>query len=392
MVMHVKGSRIIYMKIERMKASFLLIDSTYPINTRNDKVLGSLREMFPDSAVNVVTWNRDQRPQREDWVPTHLYHRPSPYGKSIKKLKNMVGYYRFVKKLNESLKPSIIIASHWDMLIIGALMKKDSQVLIYENLDIPKSSNKIVLTILQWIEKTALRKTDIAIFASRFYEPLYPQTNFDKIVVENKPIDIRSHVRPLREESTDLIVSYIGGVRYVSILKNLVDAVKKVSGVRLEVHGEGYQLEELIAYAARNEKITFTGRYEYQTIGRLYDSADVVWAVYPNDDHNVKYAISNKFHESLQYGVPCIYAWQTKLGDMVCQSKIGFTVNPYSSDDIARLLEYLRDNRSTLAQAVEHNREFLSKELSWREEIAPLVSMIQARMCKKRVVERISNN
>ena len=75
--------------------------------------------------------------------------------------------------------------------------------------------------------------------------------------------------------------------------------------------------------------IYFHGRYNYENISEIYSTVDLIWAVYPNKDFNVKYAISNKFFESILYEKPCFFSIQTDLGDLVEKYEIGFTIDPY---------------------------------------------------------------
>ena len=44
-----------------MSRKILLIDSSYPINTRNSKILRSLKQVYPDFDIEIVTWNRENK-------------------------------------------------------------------------------------------------------------------------------------------------------------------------------------------------------------------------------------------------------------------------------------------------------------------------------------------
>ena len=69
----------------------LLIDDSFPINTRNTKILESLEKYYGDDArISVVTWNRnnDCQTEKKDF---YVYQKPSAYGQKIQKLKNLYG-------------------------------------------------------------------------------------------------------------------------------------------------------------------------------------------------------------------------------------------------------------------------------------------------------------
>ena len=348
---------------------FLLIDSSYPINTRNEKIIFSLKRVFPHLSVSFITWNRDGRVVADTDKGMPIYNKKSGYGKIFQKLINLWGYFRFLKGYNEKTSPLIIIASHWDMLFLASIFKKRRQILVYENLDIPTSSNKLVLFILKQVETFALKKTDAIIFASRFFEDLYKHFDGCKMIIENKPL-IRNVSTCLQvpKENNVLIISYIGLVRYADILKNLIDAVKDNNSVILYIHGEGQDLSKLRNYAAEYSNVKFTGRFGQADLPRLYSSSDIIWAVYPNKDYNVKYAISNKFHESIEYKVPCIYSNNTKLGDFVEYNHIGLTVDPYSVHDIKALVNLFVQDKTILERLKDNLFCYSQTEKGWNEE------------------------
>ena len=357
----------------------LLIDSSYPINTRNEKIIFSLKQAFPHLSVSFITWNRDGRHIADSDKNMPIYEKKSAYGKAFQKLINLWGYFHFLKSYNKKNTPQVIIASHWDMLLLASFLKKKGQILVYENLDIPTSGNKLVLSILKQAETFALRKTDAIIFASRFFELLYKKFDGCKMVIENKPL-IRnvSACLQVSKSSNVLVISYIGLVRYADILKNLIDAVKGNSLVTLYIHGEGQDLEKLKNYAIGCSNIKFTGRFEQTDLPRLYSYSDVIWAVYPNKDYNVKYAISNKFHESIEYKVPCIYSNNTKLGDFVEHNHIGLTVDPYSVQAIASLVNSIIEDKTILRKLQGNLLNYSRTEKDWNEEFSAFEQYIKS--------------
>lgn len=357
----------------------LLIDSSYPINTRNKKIIFSLKQAFPHLSISFITWNRDGRTVADADKGVPIYNKKSDYGKAFQKLMNLWGYFHFLKSYNEKKTPQIIIASHWDMLLLASFLKKKEQILIYENLDIPTSGNKLVLFILKRIEAFSLRKTDAIIFASRFFEALYKHFEGRKIVIENKPLAHNTTTcLQVVEKSGVLVISYIGLVRYADILKNLIDAVKNNNSIMLYIHGEGQDSEELMNYAANYSNVRFTGRFEQTDLPRLYSCSDVVWAAYPNKDYNVKYAISNKFHESIEYKVPCIYSNNTKLGDFVERNHIGLVVDPYSVHGIKVMVHSLVQNKTILKRLKNNLFHYSQTEKKWNEEFCILEQYIKS--------------
>ena len=140
---------------------FLIIDSAYPINTRNIKIANSLCKHYSDREVQMIfcAWNREDK---NITSPNnyYIYKKYSPGGQLLRKLFNLFGYFRYLKKCNKCVSPDVIVASHWDMLFLSSIFKKKSQILIYENLDIPSADSSVLLTVLKIVERFALRNTE----------------------------------------------------------------------------------------------------------------------------------------------------------------------------------------------------------------------------------------
>lgn len=346
-----------------MTRKIALIDCSIPINTRNQKIINSIKNYYPECEIHIITWNREGL-SLEKASHFHAYNCIAQYGNAKAKLLGMFGFKKYIKNTLKQIHPDIIIASHWSNLILAACAKKEEQKLFYENLDIP-TGGLMIRNISRFFEKIAIRKVDLIIHASRFFKPLYPQP-IPQIILENKPafsIDFTTEDvhKPLR-------ISFIGSVRYKEILTNLVEAVKDDNRFELYFHGSGEDLNFMQNYCKDIYNAYFTGKYKYEDVVKLYHQSDIVWAAYPNKDFNVKYAISNKFHESLYVGVPCIYSDKTKLADLVNKNRIGFVVNPYDQNSIKALLTQLYNDTKTINEIKENMKDFQNNETTWDED------------------------
>lgn len=351
-----------------------LVDSTYPINTRTNKIYNSLVNDFGRENVSIIAWNRDGR-ESKYFENYYIFEKKAAYGNKVQKLINLFSFKKYIKKVLDKNNFDVIIASHWETLLLASKLKRANTKLIYENLDIPTASNKLILNILQKIEKKALKKTDAIVFASRFFIPLYDFFIKEKILLENKPD--KQLILPEMKIHNSFNVVFLGVIRYLDILKNLVDSVNKTNGIKLVIWGDGPDYANLKKYAEGKANIFIRGRYENSQLANIYSEADLVWAVYPNNDYNVKYAISNKFHESINIGKPCIYAEKTELGNFVSSNRIGFVVNPYSVDDITELLDKLKANPKLIEEATNKLKMFKKKETSWNDDFSKLGNFIR---------------
>ena len=289
----------------------------------------------------------------------------------------MRDYRKFCHQTVSQLHPDVVIASHWNNLAIVPRLDYSKQMLIYENLDAPKGFFPI-RKVFALIEHHKMRHVNLTIHASRFYEQLY-SPSFKQIVLENKPaFQVKQTVKRPYAHHSPIRIAFIGMLRYFEILKNLIDAVRNDERFHLSFYGDGQDRNALEKYAGEEKNICFTGRYKYEDVEDLYRQSDIVWAAYPNKDFNVKYAISNKFHESLMFGIPTIYADNTSLGDFVEQQHIGLTVDPYSVEAIKSLLQYIVTHHEDLEKMSEDMIAFHQQLSSWDEDFRKVTDQIDS--------------
>lgn len=349
----------------------LIIDGIYPINTRNKRIINTLKKKYE---IKFCAWNRGNI-EFED-KENYIYSSNEGYGKKIKKLLGMKNYLNFIKQTINNYNPEIIIASQWDMLLLTILSNFRGKI-IYENLDLPTSSNKMVLKILLLLEKLMLKKIDGIIYASRFFMPLYSKYKIKELLLENYPLKEIDEKDFETEKREKLRISFIGGLRYFETMKNLLSASQDKENIEIYLIGKGPENNRFKNFIKENKlkNIFIIDSYKYEEIKSLYLNTDFVWAVYPNRDYNVKFAISNKFFESILFEKPCFFAKDTLLGDFVKQNKIGITVDPYNVEEIKIKIEEL--NESTILDLQENIKKYKeNQKLYWEDNETELLKFI----------------
>lgn len=368
-----------------MSTRIIIIDTNYPVNTRNNRIFTSLIEKYGKENVGIIAWNRQADTQSPDYNNIFVYNNVSPLGNKLDKLKRLKGFSRFINETILYFKPYIIIASHWDSLILAIKYKGWGKKIIYENLDMP-SGSKPVRYLLRNIESYCLRRTDAIVHASRFFKDHYEWFRKPQIIVENYPMVKRDQKVLIHNQSTEtddsLHIVFNGGLRYALSMINLIKAVENIS--KIQVDFWGYPIGEegqIIVEAGKNVKnVNFHGAYKYDEIEKIMKKADILWAAYSSSSFNVKNAISNKFHESLFYEIPGIYARNTKLGSLVESENIGITVDESSIEDIRTKLLNICDNKSTILSRVRTSiRKYkASQPINWDEGFSPFIALIES--------------
>lgn len=362
----------------------ILIDTSYPINSRNQRIVESLSGLVGKSNIKIITWDRKGDGSLEILENYSVFSRNAPLGDKKAKLKLLFQFKKYIKNIINSYNPNIIIASHWDSLLIAASLKKNKQILIYENLDMP-CGGFLIRKIISIIERYSLRKADAISYASRFYMPFYSFFKGKHILLENKlPQSALSENSDSDMMEGHLKVMFNGSIRYPETMLNLFEAIGNNNNIELLIFGypAGKDGEDILKKAENYKNIHYKGSYRYSEVPLLYSNVDVVWAVYPSNDFNVKYAISNKFHESLAFNVPGIFACDTKLGELVSLKKIGFVVYPYSIDLIKELFENLINNKKNLLESTKSNLKLERKNccVDWESEFKDFKDYIKEQL------------
>lgn len=307
----------------------IFVEGIFPINTRSERLINTLAKKFE---VKIIAWDRKSI-YSESMNNYYVYSSNEGYGKKIKKLLGMIKYFIFIKKILLKEKFNTIVVSQWDMLLLVYFLKKKDIKLIYDNIDMPSSNSKIITYMLKKIERVCLRKVDMMIYASRFFKENYNFFKRKTYILENLPMLINYKNIPKKLENDYINIGFVGTVRYFDILKNLLNLTRWNKCIKVSIWGDGPDLNKVKKYIEDNKltNIFLYGKYNYRNIEKIYTTLDFIWAAYPNKDENVKYAISNKFFESLLYMTPGIFSENTKLGELVEKNQIGITIDPYQS-------------------------------------------------------------
>ncbi|MSS61775.1 glycosyltransferase [Fusobacterium sp. FSA-380-WT-2B] len=354
----------------------LLVDKMYPLNTRNERLIMTLRKKFK---VNFIAWDRESN-CKESIEDGYIFSSFEGYGNKIKKIIGMRKYFKFLKEKILENKPDILICSHWDMLLLCKLMKYKGKIL-YENLDLPTSKNKIILFILLKLEKILVKNIDGILFASRFFVKLYDEVKCPKLLIENLPLKkITKKIEIKKENPKNIRISFIGSLRYFDDMKKLLEAIQKIENVEVYLIGKGAENEKFKKFIINKKlkRVFMMGDYNYEEIARYYQISDFIWAVYPANDYNVKYAISNKFHESIIFEKICFFSKNTLLGEYVDKNKIGISINSSNKESIEKTILNILNHPEKIVEITENIKKYKqNKILYWEENEENLIKFIE---------------
>jgi hypothetical protein len=359
----------------------LIVDTTWPINSRTERFKNSLGKYFKTV---VVAWNRGKLPT-EKLESTYVLETKIGYGNQLKKLLNLPLFLVHIYSICKKEKPNIFFASHWDSLICAVILKliwNREVKIIYDCLDLPTFSNLMIRNIILFVEKICLQFVSLTIFASRHFKPLYSKKT-KSYVFENYPSTellnststepdwIKCYDDKIPKGSKN--VSWIGVVRYFEIIENILLAIQDTD-ICFFVFGDGPDLDKLVKavnfYKLENQ-VFFFGRYKSSDLKYIYKKADLVWAAYPTNDFNAVYAISNKYFECSFFEKKIILSEKTKMAKDLIGKSSAIIVNEYSPEDIkVKILSNFNLNK------IQYNK--YEDDITWEEQEGKLIDFIRA--------------
>lgn len=271
------------------------------------------------------------------------------------------------KILSISKKSSInkVICESYDNLIIAIiykkLLKRDTQICFYcRDLIKFQYEKNLISYCFRIIEKHLLGQVDFLMSTSvKFYTSYYNNYFNNFYLYENIPIiDIKTH----KSNSSIFRISFIGIIRYVDVIKNLIQVIEEVSkkGILVELNFYGGGNDKDISYLKRqitNKKLFhFHGPFSYSTdINNIYSNTDLSIALYNPADFNCQLAIPNKYYESILSNTPIATSKGTYLSEIVKRKKIGASIDPNNSDEITRfLVNTIKNNDSWYSNCIKN--------------------------------------
>ncbi len=359
--------------------SVIFVDTSWPVNTRTQRFYDTISAA--DADCNIVGWNRTHS-NVNSTDNEFVYNKVAAYGNKLKKLFGILGFTAFIKKSIKASNSDIVFCSHWDSLLCVSLIRiffRLNYIIIYDCLDMPYSSNKVLNFFLKNTEKLCLNFVTHTVFASRFFPEKYNITPSNYTVFENYPKMIppneitQSKMKfPTLSYNDVKIISWVGVLRYRDTFTNLINAVKGMDNYILFIFGDGPELDYFLNYVSENKlgnKVYFFGRFSSTDLNSIYKTSDLVWAAYPSENENVRYAISNKYFECNLFSVVPIFSENTKIGsELIEKNSTVILVDEYSIEKIKyAIIKY-------------GEREFIKYEpdIFWENKEPEIIEMITA--------------
>ena len=174
------------MKIFERKHKVLCISSSYPVHPRLKKIGDSFLNYSKDNTsceVQYMMWDRLNFGDDDNYF---VYKSNEGYGKKLKKIIGLFSYAYFMKKTISAYNPTMVICRYVDMAFLGCILFRKG-IVVYDVNDIPADESKIASFIFSLMEKYVLKKVNLIVLSSRFFESRYKEYSHKIEILENKP-------------------------------------------------------------------------------------------------------------------------------------------------------------------------------------------------------------
>ena len=266
--------------------------------------------------------------------------------------------YRLFKVTNSD---AVVLTSTFDMLVIARIYSLFSTVRIrhqVRDLHNLQLGNGLASKAIKMIERWCLQRCELLIYsAPAFYKEYYVSIyKGSHALLENLPqLSTWKDFQQDLDLKTGFKIGYIGIIRYMSPLLNLVDATERMiscgSSISVLFAGGG-DVSLVQARVKTPARFEFFGSFEYtSSVAALFQNVDLIFAVYDRYDMNCRLAMPTKFYESLITRIPILVSSDTYVGVLVERLGIGRAVNGESADAILEVLSSVGQPDSWYAKA-----------------------------------------
>jgi len=196
-------------------------------------------------------------------------------------------------------------------------------------------------------------------------------------VIHNSPPSITvSDENVMKKEYGKCKVGYVGILQDYRLIKEMINAISKISGVELHIGGFGKYESYVKEMSECYDNIIYYGKLSYEDTIKLESECDMLTAIYDPQIGNHIYAAPNKFYEGLMLGKPLIMVKGTGMSPVVEENKLGILID-YSEEGFAEGLCNLIGQRENWSEMSMRMKQIYEEQFSWNEMERRLVGLYE---------------
>ena len=315
--------------------------------------------------IEVLSWDRENRTSgvdntEIDGIKIRRFFINAKYGTGFKQIFAYLKYIYEVKKYLKNKNFDVIHGHDIDGAFIGSFLKKD-KILVWDMRELYDGFNhgRIKKIIYEIFARWCFIHIDglIAVIDyqfERYRNKIKKHTVCETILntTEKKLFDGFN-----RKLSDSLRISYIGSVRQIKELKLLMDSGVNIDDLKIQIHGSGAVLEDLLSIVDNYDNVTITGQFYYKDTKYLYEETDLLYVVYDKNIDNQKYGIPIKGYEAIYTLTPVIAQHGSYFANFVKKHDIGFVINGNNLNELRNIIVKVKTNRALLKKKEDNIRK-----------------------------------
>jgi glycosyltransferase involved in cell wall biosynthesis len=168
----------------------------------------------------------------------------------------------------------------------------------------------------------------------------------------------------------EVVIIYQGAVNIGRGIELMLEALKRLDGVKLWIIGHGDILSSLknltLSYGVQ-EKVIFFGKVPWEKLMRYTKQAHIGISLEEDLGLNYRYALPNKLFDYIQARIPMIVSNLPEMRSLVQRYGVGLILENRNSECLADTINQLINDPS-LNLVLKQNLELAAMELCWQRE------------------------
>jgi len=273
----------------------------------------------------IIYWDRLDSKNHNSENSVIFRYKKDLSSSKFSKISSFIKFRKFVNnELSKDYTHVILLSTLSGFLINRKNLKKYYNKIVYDIRDYTYES----LPFYKYKEKKIIEKSSIVPISSNGFLNFLPKSE-KYIINHNIPAEEKNDESLIRKYSDDkypITISFVGAIRHFNIDKKLVEIFGNDNRFRLEFHGYGMTYEKLKDFISdKYNNVDITGYYSNEEKKDFYSRCDIINNYY-SDEYINKYAISNKFYDSLVYKIPIWGNPNVYLGQAIKQYGLGIAL------------------------------------------------------------------
>lgn len=299
--------------------------------------------------ITAIVWNRDINSKiiksdvffSRGSIEKYSVCYKSSWGGGMKK--NLIPFVKYLfKSITLMIKMrksystihAVDLITYLPALFIKFLFRKKIVYDIFDFYADTKKYNAFLTPIISFIEKRAIRYSDVTIICAEYrIKQISPSKPKKIIVIHNSPSAKQFAINDnfvLKSQSTKMKICYVGNLIPERFILEIINTIKDIEDIELHIGGVGILTDRINLESSRQKNVYFYGKMDYSEVLSLENKCDCLLALYDNRIRNNKYAAPNKFYEALYLGKPLIALRNTGFDNFVELYDIGVVIDDIS--------------------------------------------------------------